>query len=116
MSQTNDVVMPPSYTLDSTPGSTETFRMPSRLSIGAVARAAAVSVDTVRYYERRGLLPRPPRGASGYRAYEPPTIDRIRFAKHLQGLGFTLDEVVALLRDVDRGSATCAEERPRFAT
>src|SRR5689334_4949094 len=90
--------------------------MPSPLSIGAVARAAGVSVDTVRFYEHRGVLPRPARRASGYRAYEPSIIDRLRFAKRLQALGFTLEEVVGLLGDVDRGSATCAKERPRFTT
>ena len=86
------------------------------LTIGAVARAAGVSVDTVRFYERRRLLPLPARRASGYRQYGAATIDRIRFAKQLQALGFTLDEVVGVLQDVDRGIASCAEERPRFAT
>lgn len=90
--------------------------MTASLTIGAVARAAGVTVDTVRFYERRRLLPVPTRRISGYRQYSPATIDRIRFAKHLQALGFTLDEVIGVLHDVDRGIASCAQERPRFQT
>ena len=86
------------------------------LKIGRVARGAGVTVDTVRFYERRGLLPAPARRASGYRQYSQATVERIRFAKALQALGFTLDEVIAVLRDVDAGIASCALERPRFET
>lgn len=67
------------------------------LSIGQVARAARVPLDTVRYYERRGLLPTPPRTPAGYRQYPADTVARVRFVKQAQGLGFTLEEIEALL-------------------
>jgi len=76
--------------------------------IGEVAADAGVSVDTVRFYERRGVLPSPRRRPSGYREYEPSTVERIRTARELQRLGFTLDEVVDALRAHDAGTATCA--------
>ena len=68
------------------------------LRIGAVAGLAAVNVQTLRYYERRGLLPRPARTPSGYREYAPDTPDIVRFIKRAQELGFTLEEVHELLR------------------
>ena len=86
------------------------------LNIGVVAKRAGVSVDTVRFYERRGVLPAPVRRASGYRQYSTATIERIQFAKALQALGFTLDEIVMVLRDVDAGVASCDRERPHFET
>lgn len=67
------------------------------LSIGEVAAAADVNVETIRFYERRGLLPEPPRRASGYRAYPSDTVSRIRFIKRAQVLGFTLAEIGELL-------------------
>jgi MerR family mercuric resistance operon transcriptional regulator len=66
------------------------------LTIGRLARAAGVGVETIRYYQHRGLLPVPP--ASGaYRRYPVTLVDRIRFIKRSQALGFTLDEVGGLL-------------------
>ena len=65
--------------------------------IGQVAAAAAVNVQTLRYYERVGLLPRPARRASGYRTYTRETVRRVRFIKRAQELGFTLGEVADLL-------------------
>ncbi len=82
--------------------------------IGQVARDAGVTVDTVRFYERRGLIPVPGREPSGYRRYGDGTAERIRLTKSLQALGFTLDEVVDALRSLDSGEATCAGERWRF--
>ena len=67
------------------------------MRIGALAEAAGVNVPTVRYYERRGIIPRPPRTASGYRQYDPAVLDRIRFIKRAQELGFTLEEISDLL-------------------
>jgi DNA-binding transcriptional MerR regulator len=84
------------------------------LKIGEIARRAGVTVDSVRFYERRGVLPTPPRRASGYRQYSEATVERIRFAKSLQALGFTLDEVADVLRGVDAGIASCERDRPRF--
>lgn len=65
--------------------------------IGAVASQAGVNVQTLRYYERRGLLPRPERTASGYRHYAPETVGLVRFIKRAQELGFTLSEIGQLL-------------------
>jgi Hg(II)-responsive transcriptional regulator len=67
------------------------------LTTGALAAAAGVSVETLRYYERRGLLPVPPRRPSGYRDYPPDAIGLVRFIKRAQGLGFTLAEIADLL-------------------
>jgi Hg(II)-responsive transcriptional regulator len=76
---------------------------------GTIAAEAGVNVQTLRYYERRGILPRPRRTASGYRAYGPDAVQLIRFVKRAQELGFTLDEVGELLRLRDGGRASCAE-------
>jgi DNA-binding transcriptional MerR regulator len=86
------------------------------LKIGEVARRAGVSVDAVRFYERRGVLPAAARRASGYRQYSEATIERIGFAKALQALGFTLDEIADLLGAVDAGLASCERDRPRLET
>ena len=67
------------------------------LTTGKLARAVDVNVETLRYYERRGLLPEPPRRESGYRAYPPESVDRLRFIKGAQALGFTLEEIQDLL-------------------
>lgn len=80
------------------------------MKIGQVAADADVSVDTVRFYERRGVLPTPQRRASGYREYTTSTVERIRTARALQNLGFTLDEVIDALRAHDAGTATCDSE------
>ena len=83
----------------------------STLTIGQVARQARVNVETVRYYERCGLIDQPPRPRSGYRQYAPETADRIRFIKRAQELGFALDEIAELLAlRVDRETA-CDEVR-----
>jgi Hg(II)-responsive transcriptional regulator len=66
------------------------------LSIGQLARAALVGVETIRYYQRRALLP-VPQVASGYRTYPQVMVQRIRFIKRAQELGFTLDEIATLL-------------------
>src|SRR5256885_12029790 len=67
------------------------------LSIGQVARRAGVGVETVRFYEREGLLEEPPRRASGYRQYPEQVVTRIRFIKRAQRLGFSLREIMELL-------------------
>jgi DNA-binding transcriptional MerR regulator len=84
------------------------------VKIGQVAADAEVSVDTVRFYERRGLLPAPQRRPSGYREYPPSTVERIRIARSLQPLGFTLDEIIDMLHAHDAGTATCDSERWRL--
>ena len=73
--------------------------------ITETAREAGVNAQTLRYYERRGLLPKPPRRESGYRDYAPDDVRVVRFIKRAQELGFSLDEIEALvqLRGVRRG-------------
>ncbi len=67
------------------------------LSIGQVARRAGVGVETVRFYEREGLLEEPPRRTSGYRQYSEQVVKRIHFIKRAQKLGFSLKEITELL-------------------
>lgn len=74
---------------------------------GEVAGEAGVNLQTLRYYERRGLLPEPPRRASGYRAYRPDAVRIVRFIKRAQQLGFSLDEVEALLELAEGGPESC---------
>jgi DNA-binding transcriptional MerR regulator len=68
------------------------------LRLGEVAGRAGVHRETLRYYERRGLIPPPPRRPSGYRAYPSETVERVRLIKWAQGLGFTLREIAELSR------------------
>lgn len=84
------------------------------LRIGEVARLANVSVDTVRYYERVGLLPPARRRSSGYRVFDRAAVDRIRLVKQLQDLSFTLEEVEAMLAAVTQDAASCARESARI--
>jgi len=69
----------------------------SHYSIGQLARAASTGVETIRFYERRGLMPEPPRTTSGYRRYPLDAADRLRFIHRAKRLGFTLNEIAALL-------------------
>lgn len=85
------------------------------LTIGKVAEAAGVEVSTLRYYERRGILREPPRTGSGYRQYDETVVDRIRFVRHAQDLGFTLEEIEELLalRVENPSSCEAVEEATR---
>jgi MerR family transcriptional regulator, copper efflux regulator len=77
-----------------------------RLSIGTVAERAGVGIDTIRYYEREGLMPPPQRRASGYRIYDQAAIQRLQFIRRAKDLGFTLEEIgelLALSADRERG-------------
>ncbi|GLQ94013.1 heavy metal-responsive transcriptional regulator [Dyella acidisoli] len=67
------------------------------LTIGTVAKRAGVPIDTIRYYEREGLLPEPLRRASGYRSYNETAVSRLRFIRRAKELGFTLEEIRDLL-------------------
>jgi len=67
------------------------------LTIGDVADAAGVGIETIRYYERRGLVPQPGKAAGAYRRYGAGHVDRIRFIKRAQALGFSLEEIATLL-------------------
>jgi len=68
------------------------------MTIGAFAKAAAVNVETIRFYQRKGLLPEPDRPIGGIRRYGPTDVDRVKFVKSAQRLGFNLDEVAQLLK------------------
>jgi len=67
------------------------------LRTAEVARQAGVNIETLRFYERKGILAEPPRRASGYRDYPPETVSRVRFIKRAQELGFSLREIKELL-------------------
>jgi len=77
------------------------------MTIGTVARAAGVRIDTIRYYERRGLLPLPARSPAGYRQYAEEVVQRIRYIKRAQRLGFTLAQILELLRLQFETDPTC---------
>ena len=82
------------------------------LTIGQVADAADVNIQTIRYYERRGLFPNPRRTPAGYRQYADDAVARLRFIKHAQELGFSLQEIQELLGlRVRHGAACDAVER-----
>lgn len=94
----------------------------SALQIGEVAARSGVSIDTVRYYERRHLLARASRTYGGFRLFAPETVERIRFIKQAQEIGLSLDEIKQLLstgsadecqtvRDLLRGKLTELDER-----
>ena len=80
---------------------------PHPLSIGAFAQAAGVNVETIRFYQRKGLLCEPQRPLGGIRRYGPADVARVRFVKSAQRIGFSLDEVSQLLRLQD--GVHCAE-------
>ena len=71
--------------------------MAHSLTISRLAKSSGVGIDTVRYYERNGLLPEPPRRASGYRASREEDVQRLRFIRRAKLLGFSLDEIRGLL-------------------
>jgi Hg(II)-responsive transcriptional regulator len=75
---------------------------------GELAAHAGVNVQTVRFYERRGILPKPGRTSSGYRVYSTAAVRLIRFIKRAQELGFTLDEIEELLRLRSNRRASCS--------
>ncbi len=77
------------------------------LTISQVAAAAAVNIQTIRYYERRGLFAAPRRTAAGYRQYTEDAVNRLRFIRHAQALGFSLKEIQELLGLRVRNSGTC---------
>jgi MerR family transcriptional regulator, copper efflux regulator len=77
------------------------------LKVGAVAKAAGVGVQTLHYYERVGLLPKPKRSAANYRIYAADAIRRVRFIKKAQAVGLTLEETKQILDLKDHGRAPC---------
>lgn len=83
------------------------------LTIGELAKKAGVGVETIRFYERKGLIKRPPRPLSGFRRYEDATSRRIDFIRHAQTLGFSLREIRDLLNLRVNPKTTCADVRQR---
>ena len=83
------------------------------LTIGQLAKRAGVNVETVRYYERRGLLPQPPRRASGYRQYSPEDLAYLQFIRRAQTLGFSLKEIAELLALRVDPTVSCSDVRAR---
>lgn len=83
------------------------------LTIGRLAHEADINLETVRYYERRGLLSKPPRTASGYRMFPPEAARRLRFIKRAQDLGFSLKEIRELLALRTSARTPSAEIRRR---
>ncbi|MCA8978978.1 MAG: MerR family DNA-binding protein [Planctomycetes bacterium] len=83
------------------------------LTIGQVAKQAGVGVETVRFYEREGLIAEPDRRPSGYRQYPPDAVQRIRFIRHAKELGFSLKEISELLSLRVDPDSTCADVRQR---
>jgi Hg(II)-responsive transcriptional regulator len=87
--------------------------MAGGLRIGELAERAGVGVETVRYYERRGLLPRPARRAGAFRQYDEEAVRRLRFIKRAQWVGFTLREIGELLALRVEPGAGCEDVRRR---
>jgi len=84
----------------------------AEIRVGELSRRTGCNVETVRFYERIGLLPRPARNASRYRLYEETDVHRLTFIRRARELGFTLDEVTTLLAlSADQGRETCGEVR-----
>ena len=77
--------------------------------IGELAEKCSVNKETIRYYERLGLIPEPNRTKKGYRIYSLQTIDRLNFIKRMQELGFTLNEIDKLLGIVDHNEVKCRD-------
>jgi DNA-binding transcriptional MerR regulator len=81
------------------------------LLAGELAAATGVSTDTLRHYERKGVLPRPARSSNGYRRYPAGALDRVRMIRNAMAVGFTLDELARILNERERGGAPCREVR-----
>ena len=85
--------------------------MRAHLTIGAVARLAGVTPDTIRYYERLGLIPRPLRTPAGYRQYGNGIVDRLTVTRNAQRFGFSLKELVGFLHIRESGGTPCHQVR-----
>ncbi len=80
-----------------------------RFLIGEVAKIVGVSADTLRHYERKGVIASPARSAKGYRLYSPETVERLRLVRRALGVGFTLDELAAILAEREKGGMPCRQ-------
>jgi len=86
------------------------------MRIGAVADAAGVPTQTIRFYEREGLLPPPRRAPNGYREYDASTLNRLRFIRSAQAAGLTLVEIASILDLRGEGAVPCAHVQSLLAT
>lgn len=84
------------------------------MQIGMVAKKIGLSVDAIRFYERNGLLPRPPRTAGGFRRYDENDVETLAFVRRAQGLGFKLSEIRGLLRLRGNRMQPCAPVQRRL--
>ena len=82
-----------------------------RLKIGEVSKLSGVGVETLRFYEKSGLLKRPARAGSGYRMYDRDALERLDFIKRAQVLGFSLNEIKQIIAEKDAGQSPCAAVR-----
>lgn len=85
------------------------------MRIGELARRTATTVDTLRFYERRGVLAPPARSANGYRDYPDAAVERVRLVRRALAVGFTLRELERILRQRDQGGVPCREARALLA-
>ena len=81
----------------------------TRRGIGALSKRTGVNIETIRYYERIGVMPAPPRTEGGQRVYDDDHVKRLSFIRRCRALGFSLDDIRALLKLVDGGDHTCGE-------
>lgn len=79
------------------------------IPIGVAARRSGVNIETIRFYERSGLLKAPPRTAGGHRVYDTDGVKRLNFVRRARELGFTLDQIRDLLALADEAETSCAE-------
>ncbi len=82
---------------------------------GAAAKELGVGIQTLHFYEGQGFIPRPPRSASGYRLYTPEIVERVRFIRKAQALGFSLEEVKEILGLAKRGTSPCGRVQAALA-
>lgn len=87
-----------------------------RFAIGVLSKRTGCNIETIRYYERAGLLPTPGRSPGGYRLYGTDHLKRLAFVRRARALGFSIDEVRALLALADHRKRPCAEARGLAAT
>ena len=98
-------------TLERVPGLTLSFVTEGLLSIGAVAERCGVSRDTIRHYERKGVITGVERNGSGYRRYSAGVVDRVRIIRRAIGIGFTIDELSRIFRQRAAGHPPCGHVR-----
>jgi MerR family transcriptional regulator, copper efflux regulator len=82
---------------------------------GEAAKALGVGIQTLHFYEQQGLIPPPPRSEGGYRIYTPEIVERVRFIRKAQALGFSLDEVKEIFGLVRRGSSPCGRVQTKLS-